>query len=180
MRIILTLFLALSFMSPAMGVTESLYHRVLDGKYHKDGNLEIKKHEAFNDGFLVNIDYKLKPKGLIGRMLKKYMQGSYVLSFPSMMSTEQGYYDLKDFGPIDIANEDKVATIKYIKQMDKDGYKDAHVVEIRSKSTVSRDYPEGKWHMLLYYHPSIHSLGVFRTEIFYHGKYSYEIVSKLK
>ncbi|PIK15214.1 hypothetical protein [Halobacteriovorax sp. JY17] len=180
MKTFLALILSLFMTTSVLAVTESLHHRVLDGKYHKDGNLEIKKFEAFNNDFQVNIDYKLKPKGIIGRILKKYMEGSYILSFPVGMIVEQGYYDLQSGGPIDIANEDKVATMKYIKQVDIDGYQGAHKVEIRSKSTMDDDYPEGKWHMFLYYHPGVHSMGIFRTEIYYHGKYSYEVISKLR
>lgn len=180
MRRILTICLTLFIATSTFASSEALNHWVLDGKYHKNGSLIIKKHEAFDHDFLVNIDYKLKPKGIIGRLLKKFMKGSYVLSFPEAMETEQGYFDLKNGGSIDIANEDKVATMTYVTQLDKDGYQGAHKVEIRSKSTVSSDYPNGKWHMFLYYHPGVQSMGIFRTEIFYHGKYNYQIISKLR
>lgn len=180
MRILFTLFLALFLTAPSIALADTLHHDVVGGKYHKYGSLEIKQHQTFDRDYLVNIKYKLKPKGIIGRILKKYMSGEYILSFPEGMIVEQGYFDLRDGGPIEIANEDKVAIVKYMKQVDKDGYQGAHMVEVRSKSTMSPDYPEGKWHMLLYYHPSVHSMGIFRTEIYYHGKYSYQIVSILR
>ena len=180
MKIFLRIALALFIALPTLASSEVLTHDVLGGEYHKYGTLTLKQYEAFDKDFLVDINYKLKPKGIMGRILKKFMKGSYILSFPEGMQTEQGYFDLEAGGPIEIANEDKTATMKYIGLVDKDNYQGAHKVEIRSKSTVTPKYPNGKWHMFLYYHPGVHSLGIFRVEIFYHGKYSYEMVSKLR
>lgn len=158
--------------------TPQLEHDVLEGKWHKSGDLTISHDEVINGNFKVEIRYKLKPKGLMGRLIKKWLQGEYIFNFPENMLEEAGYEALKTGGPIELRHEDKVATLKYLSQVDKNGYQGAHKVEIRSKSTVSEDYPEGKWHLHLYYHPKVRSLGVFRAEIFYHGKAgNYEVVS---
>jgi hypothetical protein len=175
--LVATLLLSLSFTRAEDHV---LRHYALEGKWHKSGNLTITHEDVLNQNFKVNITYKLKPKGLMGRLIKKYLSGEYIFNFPENMLYETGYESLKTGGPIELYHEDKVATLKYISQVDKDGYQGAHKVEIRSKSTVSPDFPEGKWHIHLYYHPKVPSLGVFRSEIFYHGKAgNYDIVSLL-
>lgn len=159
----------------------SLQHRVLEGKWHKSGELTISQGEIVAGAFKVTIRYDLDPKGLMGRVIKKYLKGQYIFDFPERMLFEEGYEGLRDGGPIDLQHEDKVATLTYLEQVDVGGIVGAHKVEIRSKSTVSDRFPEGKWHIHLYYHPSVESVGIFKSEIFYHGKagnYEMESIQK--
>lgn len=160
---------------------ETLQHNVSPGKWHKSGDLNILQDEIVGQTFKVTINYNLKPKGLMGRIIKPFLKGEYIFDFPKEMLFEEGYESLETGGPIELRHEDKVATLKYLKQVDIDGYVGAHKVEIRSKSTVSDSYPDGKWHIHLYYHPSVPSVGLFKSEIFYHGKAgNYEVYSFLK
>ncbi|MCR9204156.1 MAG: hypothetical protein NXH75_06240 [Halobacteriovoraceae bacterium] len=176
--IVATLLVSLSFTRAEEHV---LNHNVLDGKWHKSGDLTITHEDVLDQNFKVEIKYKLKPKGLMGRLIKKFLSGQYNFNFPENMLYETGYESLKTSGPVELYHEDKVAILKYLDQVDVDGYQGAHKVEIRSKSTMSPKYPNGKWHIHLYYHPKVPSLGVFRSHIFYHGKAgNYEVISKLK
>ena len=160
---------------------ETLEHDVSPGKWHKSGDLKILQDEIVGQTFKVTINYKLKPKGLMGRIIKPFLKGEYIFDFPQEMLFEEGYENLKTNGPVELVYEDKVATLKYLEQVDVGGYVGAHKVEIRSKSTVSDRYPDGKWHIHLYYHPSVPSVGLFKSEIYYHGKAgNYEVYSFLK
>jgi len=183
--LVILMAMAMSFTSFAevnyVNGVEVINHSVESGKFHKSGNLSLTKYEALNDEFRAVISYKLKSKWYVPGMFKKFFKGTYEFSLPESMAVEQGYLDLRDNGPIVVANGDKVATVRYVSQLDLTSFTDVHKIEIRSKSTISPDYPEGKWHMFLYYHPSISSMGIVKTEIYYHGKAgNYELVSNLK
>ena len=178
MRVFL-IALSLFSLTTTFAETNLIKHSVKEGRWHKSGDLTIKSDDVVDENFKVQINYKLKPKGLMGRLIKKFLTGEYIFNFPENMLEEAGYESLKTGGPVELYHEDKVAILKYLKQVDKNGYQGAHKVEVRSKSTMSADFPEGKWHIHLYYHPKVPSLGVFRSEIFYHGKAGkYEVVSK--
>lgn len=172
---ILSLFSLITFAHAENVVLE---HRVLEGKWHKSGDLQISHKDVTSGSFEIKIQYDLKPKGIMGRIISAFLKGEYIFNFPENMLYEEGYESLEQNGPIDLVHEDKVATLKYLEKLDIDGHVGAHKVEIRSKSTVSSRYPGGKWHIHLYYHPSIPSVGVFRSQIFYHGKAGeYNVVS---
>jgi hypothetical protein len=173
--ILLTFFSIISF-SQAGNI--NLEHKVLDGKWHKSGDLVISHKDVQSGSFEIKIKYDLDPKGIMGRIIRGFLKGEYIFNFPERMLHEGGYEHLKRTGPVDLFHEDKVATLKYLQEVDIDGYQGAHKVEIRSKSTVSPNYPNGKWHIHLYYHPSVESVGIFRSKIFYHGKAgNYNVVS---
>jgi hypothetical protein len=179
LSIILMTFFSLISFSQAGNI--ELNHKVLDGKWHKSGDLVISHKDVQSGSFEIKIKYDLDPKGIMGRLIKSFLKGEYIFNFPEEMLYERGYENLKQTGPIDLVHEDKVAILKYLKKVDIDGYQGAHKVEIRSKSTMSSKYPNGKWHIHLYYHPSVESVGVFRSKIFYHGKagnYNVESIEK--
>lgn len=178
---LITLFISLYAFQASARSVETLQHSVSKGKWHKSGNLNIIQDEVVGEEFKVTINYKLKPKGLMGRLIKRFLKGEYIFNFPQRMLFEEGYEGLESGGPIELVHEDKVATLKYLEQVDVAGYIGAHKVEIRSKSTVSDEFPNGKWHIHLYYHPSVPSVGLFKSEIYYHGKAgNYEVYSFLK
>lgn len=175
------IIVALFTMVGSQAANIELEHRVEEGRWHKSGDLVISHKDVASGSFEINIAYDLKPKGLMGRIIRSFLKGEYIFNFPENMLYEEGYESLKSNGPVRLVHEDKEATLKYLKQVDINGYVGAHKVEVRSLSTVSPDYPDGKWHIHLYYHPSIASVGVFKSEIFYHGKAgNYNVVSNLK
>lgn len=174
-------FLTLFTLTNVSAANIELEHFVQEGKWHKSGDLTISHKDVTSGKFEINISYDLKPKGLMGRIIRSFLKGEYVFNFPENMLYEEGYENLKRNGPVTLVHEDKEATLKYIGQVDINGFVGAHKVEIRSLSTVSPRFPDGKWHLHLYYHPSIESVGVFKSEIFYHGRAGeYNVVSNLK
>lgn len=178
MRLSVILFTFISLISFTQAANITLEHTVLEGKWHKSGDLQISHKDVTSGSFEILIKYDLKPKGIMGRIISAFLKGEYIFNFPENMLYEDGYENLKQTGPIDLVHEDKVAILKYLDQVDIDGFVGAHKVEVRSKSTMSSKYPNGKWHIHLYYHPSIPSVGVFRSQIFYHGKAGeYNVVS---
>ncbi len=173
--VFITIFSLITF---AQAENITLEHNVLKGKWHKSGDLLISHKDVTSGSFEIKIKYDLKPKGVMGRIISAFLKGEYIFNFPEDMLYEEGYENLEANGPVELIHEDKVAILKYLELVNIDGHIGAHKVEVRSKSTMSSKYPGGKWHIHLYYHPSIPSVGIFRSEIFYHGKAGeYNVVS---
>lgn len=177
---------------------DTLNHWISKGKYHKRGKLSIDPILSKNNAFTVIINYKLKLKFGLGTIGKKFAKGRYEFELPNTMLVEQGYIDLKKFDPdnyltlcparswscyvrtmkdqnkemMEVTSGDKSAYVRHMGRADHEGYYDSHEIEIRSKNTISPDFPEGKWHINLFFHPIVKSMGIIKTEIRYHGKLS--------
>lgn len=131
---------------------ETLNHVVSRGKHHKGGKIQLFIKEQTDDSFVATIDYKVKKKFYVP-VNEKHLSGKIDQALPMIFSTKEGYLKLEEMKEIEIDQ----ATLKFVGRESIGPYYDTFKIQILPASK--------KWRGMLWYHPSVPSVGWLRTEL---------------
>jgi len=148
----LNLFLLVLCFSLNSFSAEVLHHKVSRGKHHKGGEIKLFIKEQSADSFIATIDYKVKKKFYVP-VSAKHLSGHLDQALPMIFSTKEGYLQLQEMKEIKIDE----ATLKFIGRESIGRYYDTYKIQILPDNK--------KWRGMLWYHPSVASVGWLKTEL---------------
>ncbi|OUR97329.1 hypothetical protein A9Q84_13475 [Halobacteriovorax marinus] len=131
---------------------EKLIHKISKGKHHKGGKIELFVKERTEDSFVATIAYQIKKKFYVPISDSKLM-GNVDQPLPLVFSTKEGYIQLETEKSMKVNK----ATLKFIARESVGRYYDTYKIEILPDNK--------KWKAMLWYHPSISSVGWLKTEL---------------
>jgi len=147
-----SLLLTVLLLMSQMSFSKAIVHSISRGKLHKGGTITISIQNKTEDSFFALLKYDLKVKALVP-IPKKFLKGDLLQPLPISFESEYGYLQLEEAGKMDVTK----AKLVHMGRVDMKSYPNAHKVKIIPTNN--------QWVGVIYYHPSVDSIGWLRAEI---------------